>query len=256
MSGRSEAFARDRVRVADPEVTPRRPSLTTRLPGRSTIAALLRRYPVLGQLAKFGAVSGLATVVNAAVYILLRTWWEPLAANLVALLVSTAISTEVNRRFTFGGVDGRRWRVGVQVAGTVVFYAFYSSAVLVIVAGVAPQATPLQEAMAVTAAGALGGMCRFLLLRNWVFNGRGPAARPGPRPGRARRTRRGRAASTAVAVLAGTALVLSSAGACDDGDTVPDVSDERNGGDDRYGGGDGYGTPPGPRPETPRVPTL
>ncbi len=53
-------------------------------------------------------------------------------ANLAALVLSTVLSTEVNRRFTFDGAAADRAREYLQNAGTVAFYAVYGSAVLLL----------------------------------------------------------------------------------------------------------------------------
>jgi len=142
-------------------------------------------HPLLAQVIRFALVGGLGTVVNAAIFLVLRTWWEPVPANLVALVLSTAVSTEANRRFTFGAALLHRWRVHVQSVGTVVFYAGYSSTVLVLVDALIENQTPVHETIAIALASVLGGVCRFLLLRDWVF---GPddaveaprAGKPGP----------------------------------------------------------------------------
>jgi putative flippase GtrA len=148
---------------------------------------LLRRHPLRVQLAHYVVVGGLATAVNAAVFLLLRTGLDTVPANLVALLVSTAVSTEANHRFTFGGAV-HRWRARVQVGGTVAFYAFYSSAVLLLLEALFEDPSPVQESLAVAVASVLAGIARFLLLRYWVFGSDGSdepevAGATGPAPG-------------------------------------------------------------------------
>jgi putative flippase GtrA len=148
-------------------------------------AARLRPHPLLVQLAHYVVVGGLGTAVHAAVFLLLRTGLDAVPANLVALLVSTAVSTEANRRFTFGGGLVHRWRVRVQVGGTVLFYAFSSSAVLLLLELVADPPTAVQQTVAIAGAGVLGGLGRFLVLRYWVFGTDGePVRREAPEPGR------------------------------------------------------------------------
>ena len=129
----------------------------------------LRAHPLLVQLIRYAVVGGLGTLVNAAVFLLLRTWLDAVPANLVAIVVSTAVSTEANRRFTFGGAVVHRWRANVQNGGTVLFYAFYSSAVLLLLGLVVDSPTPVEETLVVAVASVLGGLCRFLVLRYWVF---------------------------------------------------------------------------------------
>jgi putative flippase GtrA len=135
------------------------------------------RHPLVVQLARYAVVGGVGTLVNALVYLLLRTWWDLLPANLAALVVSTLVSTEVNRRFTFSGAEVHRWRKHVQTAGTIAFYAAYSSVVLLVLTAVVERPTPLLESATVAAASVLGGALRFLILRFWVVD-RDAAGRP------------------------------------------------------------------------------
>jgi putative flippase GtrA len=135
-------------------------------------ARLRLNHPFLVQLVDYAVVGGLGTLVNAAVFLLLRTWLDAVPANLVALLVSTAVSTEVNRRFTFCGGSEHRWRVRLQIGGTVAFYAFYSSAVLLLLELLVDAPTALEQTLALAATSVLGGLGRFLVMRYWVF---GPA---------------------------------------------------------------------------------
>lgn len=125
--------------------------------------------PVLRQLARYAVVGGSSTAFNAGLFLLLRPWLDAVPANLVALTVTTALSTEVNRRFAFGGATAYRLREWVQDIGTVVFYAGYSSVVLLVLHVVDPGATPWQEAAVVAIASVAGGLTRFLVLRYWVF---------------------------------------------------------------------------------------
>lgn len=135
-------------------------------------ARLRQAHPFATQLARYAIVGGLGTLANALIFLALRTWWETLAANLVALMLSTLLSTEINRRFTFqASASGHRWRTYVQNGGTVVFYALYSSAVLIAVALVVDDPGPWLQSAVVAAASVLGGAVRFLVLRNWVFDG-------------------------------------------------------------------------------------
>jgi putative flippase GtrA len=166
-------------------------AVTAPMPPHSARSSLRLRHPRLVQVARYAVVGGLGTAVNAAVFLVLRTWWDTLPANLAALVVSTLVSTEANRRFTFGGVALHRWRAYVQSGGTVMFYAFYSSAVLLVLGLAVSEPTPLQETSVVASASVLGGLGRFLVLRYWVFartdvfaRTAAPAAHDDVRPGR------------------------------------------------------------------------
>lgn len=147
-------------------------------------ARLLLHHPLVVQLVRYGMVGGLGTAVNALTFLTLRTWFDSVPANLVALVVSTAVSTEANRRFTFGGGMAHRWRANVQIGGTVLFYALYSSAVLLLLGAVVEAPTPLEETLAVVVASTLGGLGRFLVLRYWVFGASdGPVGQGMTEPG-------------------------------------------------------------------------
>lgn len=191
--------------------------------GPSTVdrPTLRGRHPLAVQLARYAAAGGVGTLVNALIFLTLRTWWELLPANLAALVLSTLVSTEVNRRFTFSGERGHPWRAHVQTVGMVAFYAVYSSAVLLALTAVVDDPTPLLESVTVAAASVLGGAGRFLLLRFWVFDPdrSGPEPSPGPpsgeRAGASRRDHHRTLVRVGLAFLAGTALLLTSAGACD-----------------------------------------
>jgi putative flippase GtrA len=127
--------------------------------------------PLTIQLARYAAVGALGTGANAVFFLVLRLWWEALPANLVALVLSTLLSTEINRRFTFGsGPPAHPWRVYVQTGGTVVFYAFYSSAVLITLELIVDDPSPWLQTLVISAASALGGIGRYLVLRFWVFD--------------------------------------------------------------------------------------
>lgn len=138
--------------------------------GSHRVQALRERFPLVAQLARYTVVGGFGTAVNAVLYLLGRLVLGPISANLVALLLSTAVSTEVNRRFTFAGASAHRWRVYVQDIGTVVFYAGYSTGVLLLVDELVPDASVLLETASVTAASVLGGLLRFVILKAWVFD--------------------------------------------------------------------------------------
>ncbi|GAY08225.1 GtrA family protein [Pseudonocardia sp. N23] len=144
--------------------------LPTPLPALTRRIEWLRlQHPTFVQLARFAVVGGAGTGLNALIYLAMRTWMSPVPANVVALLLSTALTTELNRRFTFDGADAHRLRASVQDVVTVVFYAFYSSVVLLLLGWLAPGAGEWEEALTVAAASVLGGLLRFVVMRYWVF---------------------------------------------------------------------------------------
>lgn len=138
--------------------------------GAGSFRARLRlRHPMLVQGVRYAMVGGLGTAANAVIFLILRTWWDAVPANLVAIVLSTALSTEVNRRFTFGGVMAHRWRSHVQNGGTILFYAFYSSTVLLLLGMIVDSPPALLESAVVAGASIFGGAARFMVLRYWVF---------------------------------------------------------------------------------------
>lgn len=138
--------------------------------GDTALDRLQARHPALAQLVRFVVVGGLSTLLSACLFLVFTLWLDSVVANLIALVLSTVVSTEANRRFTFGGAPAQStWRVHVQNSGTVLFYAFYSSIVLLLVDGLVPGADPVLESATIATASILGGTLRFLVLRYWVF---------------------------------------------------------------------------------------
>jgi putative flippase GtrA len=211
------------------------------------------RRETVRQLLRYGVVGGLGTVVSALLYLMFRLWWDAVPANLAALVLSTVASTEANRRFTFGGRPVDPTRQYLQNAGTVVFYAFFGSAVLVVLGDVVDEPTAVQESAAVAAASVLGGVLRFLVLRNWVFAARRTRVRQG---GAVIQTSAAHRLFVATAALGG--LLLSAAASCDTGSasaptpavtTAPalPVTSGGEGGDDHGGSGGSSGSGGGRR---------
>ena len=134
-----------------------------------------RLRPTLVQLGRYALVGGVGTGLNVVLFLVARTWLSAVPANVVAIVLCTLVTTEANRRFTFHAGHGHRWRTILQNVGTVVFYAFYGSAVLLLLHAVVESPTALMESAAVAAASVLGGVARFSVMRLWEF---APAARP------------------------------------------------------------------------------
>lgn len=129
----------------------------------------------LRQLGCFAAVGAASTAAQAVIYLLSRQALSLTAAGAVALVLTTALTTEAHRRLTFRGCrPAPTLRVHLQAGGTsAVAYAL----VLAVVLGVdalPPDAQPVIEVAVLTAAGAAVGLLRFAALRVWVF----PARRP------------------------------------------------------------------------------
>jgi glycosyltransferase involved in cell wall biosynthesis len=121
------------------------------------------------QVLSFAVIGVISTLANLALYGVFRLWWPVLAANLVALVITTLFNTEANRRFTFTARNTARGRTHLQ--GFVVFglyYAFTSAALLVLHAAV-PDPSRALELIVLLGSSAIGTAGRFFLLRSWVF---------------------------------------------------------------------------------------
>jgi putative flippase GtrA len=134
-----------------------------------------RLHPTLVQLGRYALVGGVGTGLNVVLFLVARTWLSAVPANVVAIVLCTLVTTEANRRFTFHAEHGHRWRTILQNVGTVAFYAFYGSAVLLLLHAVVDDPTALMESAAVATASVLGGVARFSVMRLWEF---APADRP------------------------------------------------------------------------------
>lgn len=151
----------------------RRPGVAAARSVPAALSAVRARHPFAVQVVRYAVIGGAATALNAALFLIVRPWLPAVPANLVALVLTTAVSTEANRRFAFGGARAHRLREWVQDVGTVAFYATYTSAVLLGLEWIVARPTPAEEASAVALASVAGGVLRFLVLRFWVFDVRG-----------------------------------------------------------------------------------
>lgn len=139
------------------------------VPGLRAVRRRLRPHPMLVQLLRYTVVGGAGTALNVVLFLVARLWWDAVPANLVAIVLSTLITTEVNRRFTFSSARSRHWRTALQNVGTIVFYATYGAGVLMLLAAMVQRPSTLLEAMAVAVASIFGGIARFAVLRLWAF---------------------------------------------------------------------------------------
>jgi putative flippase GtrA len=144
--------------------------------------AHLRLHPTLVQLGRYALIGGVGTGLNVVLFLVARLWLSAVPANVIAIVLSTLVTTEANRRFTFHAGHGHRWRTILQNVGTMAFYAFYGSAVLMLLGAVVDNPSAVIESGAVAAASVLGGAARFSVMRLWEF---APAKRevlPTPTP--------------------------------------------------------------------------
>lgn len=128
----------------------------------------------LRHLVLFSVVGGVATLLTLALYTAFRTWWPPLAANLVAIIISTLFNTEANRRLTFRGSTRSPALVHVQSFVVFCLYCGFTSVALFVLNVVADHPARWVELVVLLLASAVGSLGRFVLLSTWVFRARQP----------------------------------------------------------------------------------
>ena len=132
-----------------------------------------RLAPITRQAGFFTGIGLASSVANAALYLLLRQWWNAETATVVAVTVTTLISTEANRRMTFSEAQTSRAGLVVQNLVVILFYCTYNTATLWVLHQVATAPSARVESLALLIASTAGGTARFVLLRAWVFRGGG-----------------------------------------------------------------------------------
>lgn len=145
------------------------PALSLITAALRAIGRRLRPHPVVVQLLRYMVVGGAGTALNVVLFLVVRLWLSAVPANLVAVVLSTLITTEANRRFTFSAARSRHWRTALQNVGTIAFYATYGALVLVLLDLWVDHPSTLLESAAVAAASIFGGIARFTVLRLWAF---------------------------------------------------------------------------------------
>ncbi|WP_181783937.1 glycosyltransferase [Pseudonocardia pini] len=129
------------------------------------------------QLVRFAAIGIASTLANLLLFLLFRTFMGPLAANVVALLLTTIANTAANRRLTFG-VRGRDGAAKHQFQGLTVFGLglALTTGALALLGLLVPGAHQGVEVVAIVVANLVATVLRFVLFRAWVFRTPVPAA--------------------------------------------------------------------------------
>jgi putative flippase GtrA len=128
---------------------------------------------LISSLSRYAIVGTTTTALYAGLYVLAEELMPLLAANLVAMVLSTIVSTEWHRSWTFHS-DRRGVRTQLQ-AGlvTTVTYAMTSGALLALEKW-SPDAGELATVAVIVAATTVAGLVRYVALRVWVFARRTP----------------------------------------------------------------------------------
>jgi putative flippase GtrA len=122
------------------------------------------------QLVRFAAIGAASTVVHLVLFVLLRSVTGAIAANVVAMLLTTLANTAANRRLTFG-VRGRAGAARHQLQGLVVFGLGLglTTGALALLGALDPAASRAVELAVIVLANAAATALRFVLFRSWVF---------------------------------------------------------------------------------------
>jgi putative flippase GtrA len=125
------------------------------------------------QLVRFAAIGVASTVAHLLLFVLLRGVTGAIAANVVALLLTTVANTAANRRLTFG-VRGRDGAARHQFQGLIVFGLglCLTTGALALLGHLVPDASRAVEPAALVVANAVATAVRFVLFRSWVFRTR------------------------------------------------------------------------------------
>ena len=133
--------------------------------GSSTCPGLVRRLALSRQLACYVVIGAMSAALQASTYLLVRPFGGLVGASCVALLVSTALNTEGQRRLTFAGTPVGAGRVHLQAGLTAVVVQVLG----VTIVTVAPDLAPAGELLVLGAVGCMIGGLRFVVLRCWIF---------------------------------------------------------------------------------------
>ena len=141
-----------------------------------------------GSLRRFAGVGLVSTAVYLLLFVALRGTLGDYAANAVALVVCTVANTVAHSRFTFGSQPAIGW-ANALVGGAAVLATslVLTSGALAFVNLFLPTSV-MAEVAALVAATAVAALCRFVLLRAWVFRAhlRGAGADLDPTEGKPR----------------------------------------------------------------------
>lgn len=125
-------------------------------------------HPVVWYLVAGVATTGLQELI----FLAARPVIQSVAANIVAIALTTLANTEFHRRVTFARMRTSRVKLHLQSLGTFAFYAGYGSVVLVLLQTLVDSPSATLEAVVLAVASTVGGALRFVVLRWWVFTTR------------------------------------------------------------------------------------
>ncbi|GAB2975182.1 GtrA family protein [Amycolatopsis acidiphila] len=125
-------------------------------------------HPLVWYLVAGAVTTGLQELI----FLAARPVIESVAANVVAIAVTTLANTEFHRRVTFAHMRPSPLKLHLQSLGTFAFYAGYGSVVLVLLQAIVHAPSATLEAVVLAVTSTIGGALRFVVLRWWVFTTR------------------------------------------------------------------------------------
>jgi putative flippase GtrA len=129
-----------------------------------------RRPASTHPIAWYVVAGAVTTGLQEVLFLAARPLLGSVAANVVAIAVTTLANTEFHRRVTFAHMRTSALRLHLQSLGSFAFYAGYGSVVLVTLQAVVDSPSATLEAVVLAATSAFGGILRFVILRWWVFS--------------------------------------------------------------------------------------
>ncbi len=147
-------------------------SVSARATVRPRVVHTARLGTLARQAGSFTAIGAASSLANAALYLLLREWFNAMTSLVLAVAITTLASTEANRRLTFDSAIGSRTSLMVHNLSVILFYCTYNSLALWGVHQLVSNPPARIESVAILIASIAGGIARFALLRGWVFRNR------------------------------------------------------------------------------------
>ncbi|MEV7003987.1 glycosyltransferase [Streptomyces sp. NPDC093982] len=146
---------------------PPRPVPTAEHP--DAVLARERRGILTWEVGCFLVIGIASTAGHALLYWLLRSWWSPLFANLLAQTTLTIVNTEANRRLTFRG--SRTGTTRAHTGGIILFAFSYLATTCAVAAyrALTPSPSRLSEVVVLSIACCLVTIIRFAAMKYAVF---------------------------------------------------------------------------------------
>lgn len=143
-------------------------TITAQRIGRHPERRLDASHPVVWYVVAGAVTTGLQDLI----FLAARPFIASVAANILAIALTTLANTEFHRRVTFAHMRPSTLKLHLQSLGTFAFYAGYGSVVLVLLQAIVDSPSATLEAVVLAITSTFGGVLRFVVLRWWVFTTR------------------------------------------------------------------------------------